>query len=281
MVNQKINDTLEDMCIYGNITKKEIKEEKEKNPEKFMDIEEALKIEDQNQGLFALGLLSKKLNSLGIEAVIEKNEKKKNLNKEEDEKEDENEDENDDEQDAAATCLQFITNGMCQKKKYELKFDFGEERNEQLLNDENEFEKFKEKLKSKLSRDYNVPIDKIIVTFPQKGSLDVQVIFQNDEFNNLDLAEFKKKFQDEKEFEELKSLKEIHRDVIMGACKLTIEQLDARGNRSEGWGEGEQRGGKDYDPPLGWIGIGLKVLDKYENNIWIGMDNVEGEWCVA
>ena len=36
-----------------------------------------------------------------------------------------------------------------------------------------------------------------------------------------------------------------------------------------------------YYPPLGWIGIGLKVMDKYEDNIWIGMENCEGEWSVA
>ena len=41
------------------------------------------------------------------------------------------------------------------------------------------------------------------------------------------------------------------------------------------------RGNKPYDPPLGWIGIGLKVMDKYEDNIWIGKENIEGEWCVA
>ena len=34
---------------------------------------------------------------------------------------------------------------------------------------------------------------------------------------------------------------------------------------------------------MNWIGIGLKVLDKYDNgnNDWIGMNNKEGEWCVA
>ena len=104
------------------------------------------------------------------------------------------------------------------KEKYELKFDFGEERNEQLLNDKNEYEKFKENLKSKLSRDYNIPIDKIIVPYPQKGSFEVQVIFQDDEFNNLDLEQFKEKFKTEKDFEELQNLKEIHTDIIMGAC---------------------------------------------------------------
>ena len=69
----------------------------------------------------------------------------------------------------------------------------------------------------------------------------------------------------------------------MGGVKLSRNQLDPRGNRNDGWGVGEQRGGKDYDPPIGWNGIGLKVWNKYdnENNTWIGMDNVPGEWCVV
>ena len=68
----------------------------------------------------------------------------------------------------------------------------------------------------------------------------------------------------------------------MGACKLSKNQLDSRGNRSSGWGVNENRGNKPYYPPLGWIGIGLKVMDKYDNNnTWIGMSNIPGEWCVA
>jgi len=62
----------------------------------------------------------------------------------------------------------------------------------------------------------------------------VQVIFQSDEFNNLDLNEFKAKFEKDDEFKELKNLKEIHTDVIMGTCKLTKNMLDPRGNRNEG-----------------------------------------------
>ena len=87
----------------------------------------------------------------------------------------------------------------------------------------------------------------------------------------------------EKDFKELKELKEIHEDVIMGACKLSKNLLDHRGNRKKGWGIGEKRGNKEYDPPLGWIGIGLNVLGKYDfgDNTWIGMENLEGEWCVA
>ena len=46
-----------------------------------------------------------------------------------------------------------------------------------VLNNNEEYEKFKNDLKLKISKDYNIPIDKIIVTFPQKGSFHVQVIF--------------------------------------------------------------------------------------------------------
>ena len=67
----------------------------------------------------------------------------------------------------------------------------------------------------------------------------------------------------------------------MGACKLTKNLLDARGNRVSGWGVNEKRGNRRYNPPLGWIGIGLNVMDNYGDNIWIGMSNSPGEWCVA
>ena len=132
-----------------------------------------------------------------------------------------------------------------------------------------------------MSKDYNIPEDKIIVTFPQKGSFHVQVIFQSDLFNDLNLEDFKKKFREDSEFKELQNLKEIHSDVILGGCKLSKKFLDKRGNRVSGWGENEYRGGRKYNPPLGWIGIGLNVLNKYENDEWIGCNNSPGEWCVA
>ena len=264
--NIKINQTLEDMCNYGMIIKKEIIEEKEKNPEKFIEIKEALKKEEEDQDLFALGLLAQNLEDTGIETVIDSSIG------------DENNDENE-------TTLQFIFNGMSNKTRYDLHFDFGESRNSEILNDEEEYEKFKDDLKSKLSKDYNIPKDKIIVTYLQEGSVNVQVIFQSDEFNNLDEKEFLNKFQNENNevFKELKYLKEIHTDVLMSGCKLNKNQLDNEGNNKDGgWApEGEMRGNKPYYPPKGWIGIGLKVIDKYEDNIWIGMDNIEGEWCVA
>ena len=49
--------------------------------------------------------------------------------------------ENSETQEADLTSLQFITNRMISKKKYDLHFDPGKERNEETPNSEEEFEK--------------------------------------------------------------------------------------------------------------------------------------------
>ena len=261
------NKILEDICNYGHILKNQIKMEKILNPQRFVDINTALNSAKNDNELFALGLLGKFLQKSRIDVVIEK-EKNKN--------------ENEEEKDENLTSLELITTGMTQKTKYDLHFDFGVTKNEIYLVDGNEFEKLKEKIKRKISKDYNIPKNEIIVTYPQKGSLSVQVIFENDKFNDLNLDDFKSKFKNDKEFQELNNLKEIHKDVLISVCKLSKNQLDSRGNRYD-WGENEKRGNMPYDPPKGWIGIGLNVLDKYDNgdNTWIGMENIKGEWCVA
>ena len=126
--NMEINQVLEDMCIYGNIIKKEIKKEKKNNPSKFIETKEALKKEKEDLGLFALGLLSKSLEDSGVETAIETS-----INDDQ---------ENEKENDERTTCLQFLTNGMMNKTKYDLHFDFGKEKNEELLNDEEKFDEF-------------------------------------------------------------------------------------------------------------------------------------------
>ena len=184
------------MCIYGNIIEKEVRKEREENPEKFIETNEALNLEKEDPDLFALGLLSKNLENEGLETVIEREEQI-------------------DEEEAGITSLQFLTSGLYKKKKYDLHFDLGEERNEELLDNQEEYEKFKDNLKLKLSKDYNIPMEKIIVTFPQKGSLHVQVIFQSNEFNNLDGQKFLNKFKNDNEIGELQKLKEIHSDTVI------------------------------------------------------------------
>jgi len=264
---ENIKEVLEDMCVLGSIMKEEIIEEKKNNPEKFISIEDATKEENKNNETFCLGILAKSLEDMGITTAIEKNSS------------------NDEEaQNASNTVLQFITNGMIEKKKYDFHFDLGEERNNELLNNKEEQEKFNNKLKKKLSLEYNIPENKIIITNPQKGSYSIQVIFETDSFNDkkVDINTFKGKCSEE-EFKELKSLKEIHTSLIMEGCKLNLNMLDSRGNRESGWGVNEKRGGFDYYPPIGWKGFGLRVVGKYDNgnDDWLAYNGNKNEWAIA
>ena len=94
--DKKINTVLEDMCIYGNIAEKKIKEEKkENNPKKIIKTETALKEEKKDPGLFALGLISHILEKNNIETVIEA---------------ESNEENKEEVEDLAITSLQFLTN---------------------------------------------------------------------------------------------------------------------------------------------------------------------------
>ena len=264
---EDVKEVLEDMCLLGSIMKEEILEEKRNNPEKFITIEEATKEDNKNKGIFCLGILAQNLEEIGITTGIEKNSSN-----------------NEDEQNTSNTILQFITNGMIEKKKYGLHFNLGDKRNNELLNNKEEQNIFNNKLKKMLSKSYNIPENEIIITNPQKGSYMVQVIFESNEFNNInfDINSFKGKLNDG-EFAELKGLKEIQSSLIMEGIKLSPSMLDERGNRISGWGENEKRGGFNYIPPKGWKGFGLKVWGKYDNgnNAWLASDGNPQEWAIA
>ena len=66
---------------------------------------------------------------------------------------------------------------------------------------------------------------------------------------------------------------------------ISDKQLfDGNGHKiQEKWAEGENRGGRVYNPPNGWIGFGLNVLGKYDNgnNDWLACNGRPGEWCIA
>ena len=262
---EKINQTLEDMSIMGTIIKDQIIEEKITHPEKFVSIQEAATKEnmDNDNPLFIMGLLAQNLENQGVTTAIEKESTNSNDNE------------------ASNTALQFMINGMGMQKKYSLHFDLGEERNEELLNDKEEQRKFNDKLKKKLSKEYNIDEDEIIISFPQKGSYQITVIFKQKEFFDLKKKDLLEKFKDEPE---LGKLKDLHEDLIMSGCKLTPDMFDSKGNNKDGgWGENETRGGEPYIPPKGWIRYGLNVLGKYDNgnDDWLAYDNRAGEWCIA
>ena len=71
---ENVKEVLEDMCVLGSIMKEEILEEKQKNPEKFISIEEAAKEENKENGIFCLGIVAQTLENMGITTAIEKDE---------------------------------------------------------------------------------------------------------------------------------------------------------------------------------------------------------------
>ena len=73
-------------------------------------------------------------------------------------------------------------------------------------------------------------------------------------------------------------------EIITEFLNLEPELLNGFGNKFKGnWAFGEYRGGIPYNPPRGWIGFGLNVINKYDNgnNDWLACDGREGEWCVG
>ena len=271
--NHQLYQTLENMCKLGNIIKNKIIQEKEQNTGKeelFISTKEAINQPeninstdaDPNQ-IQILGLLAQNLEENGITTAIEKNHNNSDG--------------------ISTTTLQFLVNGLIEKPKYMFSFEFGEERNNELLNNEQEQKIFNNKLRKKLSLEYNIPEDKIIITCPEKGSYKVTVIFMSDEFNNNFTEENFKNSCTQEEFKELTNLKNVQKGVIMDGVKLNLSMLDSRGNQHPNGYGGGKRGGEVYIPPMGWIGYGLRVKDMYDNgnNDWLEMDNNPNEWAVA
>ena len=275
--NLKINKTLEEMCIYGNGMGERIKEEKKNYPDKYIPTKEALKQENKDPELFALGLVASIAEQYNIETAI-KNDKYVEKGTMEGKTMPEIQTERSKKVKEEKLSFQLISNGWIGKNKYDLYFDMDKERFTKIMYNPVENHKFKETIKEKMEKDYKAPKDKTIVNIPSINH--VQVIFQSQEFNDLDLEEFKNKFKNDPNYPELATIKEIQKSLIMDGCILSKDQLDCRGNRIQ-WPKDGERGGKPYDPPKGWIGIGLKAFDEYENDRWLDMYNLEGEWIVA
>ena len=82
--------------------------------------------------------------------------------------------------------------------------------------------------------------------------------------------------------DELGNVTEINKKVMIDTLIYSEDILDPLGDRHNGWGINESRGGERYIPPLdGWMGIGLNVLSKYENNKWLSYNGGSGEYAIA
>ena len=276
----KVNKMLEEMCIYGSGLRERIIHDKQRYPDKYIPTTVALNKETENPKLFALGLIASILEENNIETAIKNDkyvEKEEMIGKTQQEMQLEIAKKEQEEKDEKYS-LQLLVNGLIGKKKFDLYFGINESRFTNILYNPKENYIFKETIKEKLSKDFNISKDEIVVTIPSINH--AQLVFQKKEFDYISEETLKKDFKYDSNYPELTTIREIKQGLLVPGCILTSEQLDVNGDRTE-WPKEGKRGGEEYDPPKGWIGIGLKVLDKYENDRWLDMYNLEGEWVVA
>lgn len=146
----------------------------------------------------------------------------------------------------------------------------------------NESEDFLKELRYALHKGFNIPMDRMVITYPRSGSVLVTIAFGTEDYNNLQVNTLQNIFA--QHAPNLNHLMGIDSQLVLDGILLNPQLLDERGNNlNQGWGRGEKRGGRPYNPPLGWKGYGLRVYGKYDkgNNVWLNYDGAAGEWCVA
>lgn len=234
----------------GKFMKKEIKEIKKKKND-YIDINNALK-EDKNSSIFICGILAKYLSNEGIDVLITKDISKSYQD----------------------SIMKSLITGLYKCRIIKIHFDFNDKVNNEILSNKKLRENFIKSWIIILSEELKVKQDSLFFKSLYKGTATLKV-GTTDNFDEKDL----KKIKNSK-----KGIKDIGYKLLIEGCLISTKMFDERYNNNDnGWAKiGEKRGGRDYDPPKGWVGYGLKVIDKYDiNNIWLGMSNIEGEWWVA
>ena len=225
---------------YGYDMEKKIEEEFKKNPHNFIEVEKAIKQGNTNKDLFILGKLGESLQNMGIKVAIDKRE---DLNDEE-----------------FIINNQFISSGIIKKNKYEIHVEENDNKKKyQILNNQYVQKKFIEEWKEIISKYILVHKENIYIANIREGSITFDAIFKNIgskdiKGQDLDLDERMKNFANSEP-----RILSIFLKNILGACKLTLNMLDNRGNQTaDGWAKpGSKRGGLNIFP---LIIIGLVMV---------------------
>ena len=254
----KKKDFITKTINYSSILKKEIKFEKKDNPDNFFDIDKVIakgeiftdNLKTKENGEAIISLLGKCFEKKGTKVYASKKESKiKNIEKI-----------------SIQSLFSFIN-----QKKYEFHFDFGEVKNQKILNDIASKEEFLKNWKIKISKELDINQENIIITDIQRGSIVVNISIIDERIETAKIEELVK-------MEEIQTIKEkpIIEDIIIN-CSI----LDPKGDKEKFRSQNSYRGGEQYIPPEGWNAIGLNIDNLYENNNWLRHNNQEGEFAVA
>ena len=255
----KTQKFIENSINYSNSLKKYVIIEKIKNPNNYIDIKDTFNntnnIEKNLNSKEVLSLLAKYIEKNGTEVYIStsKDTQFKNI-------------------EIASFVSLFCLGNM---KKYEILFDLDEEQHQNLINDPKEKENF---IKS-----WNFLISKIL------GIDNNNLILINNNINSMSLygSIINETIENNKKMKSLEGnylIKKIEEKPIIEAIQISSEIFDKRGDKIWKKSVNKKRGGLEYiHPTKDWIGIGLKVKDKYDkqNNDWLKKNGSNREYAVA
>ena len=127
-----------------------------------------------------------------------------------------------------------------------------------------------------IMKQFGIKKENIYLLFGQKKYF-VNCFIKTNNFSSMPLEKIKNLFQND--YEKIYEYKKIYEKL---GCLINKEYLDCRGNTiSPNSSNNLFRGTKEYDPPYGWIGIGLKVLDLYGEKNWLEDTSKYSKWAIA
>ena len=126
----------------------------------------------------------------------------------------------------------------------------------------------------------NLKIDKNdIFLFTIKRTYFINSFIKSSNFSLLPYIQIKQMFPNCNKLYEVKELI----DSLLINCKINRNMLlDSRGNSIYfNLSNNFKRGTERYYPPYNWIGIGIKVLEKYDDDDWINNNSNSSKWATA
>lgn len=159
-------------------------------------------------------------------------------------------------------------------KKFEIKINSNEVKSNILKNPKELFE-FIDTFKEKIMNEYDIPSSKIYIISYRIDLCEFTLIFLDKDISNV--VNWKK-------YKILFNV-DINKKPLLESIKLFLNFFENQFNKEpNSWkNESLKRGGENYYPPSGWMGISLKVVNLFDNgdNTWLGSEGKNGEWAVA
>ena len=251
-LNGEITD-LHDKFRYTMELNKYISEEINYIQNKFPDrlIYPNKAVSDENFLINFLGYWGSELSLYRIRTLIEKNESNELIRD---------------------ITFKMILSGLATQRTYKIIVNSDKEK-EQFNKDIQEWYNFIQKIKNRIVAFQNLDKNELHFFNHDQKNYEVMLIIYNKRLNTID-----------------STLKHMPVKILTGNLLnniiLSPNMFAPNFCRNiNDWPKGDDmaRGGERYYPPYGWIGIALKIGNKYgEDNEWFGKDGRnEKEWCVA